>query len=88
MKKKTEIREVVQEFVMSKLSGFLDELDTNESMGELNNRLFDSKITEGVDFSFKSKSLSDSPFNEELYYEYIDDLTDYLMTNIIEPKPI
>jgi hypothetical protein len=83
MKKKNEIRSVVEKFVDDKLQYLIEDLDSNQFRNELKNRLFDEKIDDQIDYTYTDES---SRVYGEKYRELlVKELTEYVVDKFKEP---
>lgn len=77
MKKKDEIRMVVEEFIGDKIYSFLNELDSNEFRDDLKDRLFDKKIDDQIDYIYTNDS--SRVYGEKYKDLFIKELTEYIL---------
>jgi hypothetical protein len=77
MKKKNEIRSVVEGLISDKLNSFIFELDTNEFRDELKDRLFDNKIDDGFDYTYTDES--GRVYGDKYKELLVKELTEYVV---------
>jgi hypothetical protein len=86
MKKKNEIRSVVEEYIGDKLYSLIQELDSNEFRDELKDRLFDKKIDDQIDYTYTDES--NRVYGEKYKELLVKELTEYVVDKFKEPIEI